>query len=120
VVAEKAGVKLSPEAKAAASTKGGGGERARLPAVTATDEKGRAEGFTGGSYGRKAARTPGPMAPTPAQPAPRPAAPAPRPAASAPPPPPPAPPASPAPAPASAPVRSGAMRFSSLSGFRRR
>ncbi|HSF65260.1 MAG TPA: molybdopterin cofactor-binding domain-containing protein [Paracoccaceae bacterium] len=118
VVAEKAGVALIAEAKAAASTRGGGGERARLPAHTATDEKGRVDGFDTGSYARKGAKpaTPQP-ARAPAPPARPPAPPSweqPR-ASSAPPPPdPPPPPASPAPA------RSGAMRFSSLSGFRRR
>jgi hypothetical protein len=111
VVAEKAGVKLSPAMLAASSRQGGGGERARLPATTATDQEGRVQGFQGGSYARKNLRQPG-SAGAPARPAmPMPAAP--QPAA-------PAPMAAPAPAPAAAPPRAGAMRFSSLSGFRRR
>uniref|UniRef100_UPI0022EA96CE xanthine dehydrogenase family protein molybdopterin-binding subunit n=1 Tax=Falsiroseomonas oryzae TaxID=2766473 RepID=UPI0022EA96CE len=56
VVAEKAGVKLSPAMLAAASRRDGGGERALLPAFTATDEDGRVQGFSGGSYARKGAR----------------------------------------------------------------
>lgn len=128
VVAEKAGVKLSAEALAATSLTGGGGERGRIPNFTATDQNGRVEGFDTGSYARKTssggtpqpqpARTP--QAPTPlavtqqppARPAPSGTAPA---QASQPPAPP--PPASPS-RPASS--RPGAMRFSSLSGFRRR
>ncbi len=109
VVAQKAGVKLSPEALAAASTKGGGGERGRLPAFTATDQEGRVEGFDTGSYARKG--RPRPTAPT------MPAATPPRPAPAATTPPPPPPPAQP---PQPGPARSGAMRFSSISGFRRR
>jgi len=123
VVAEKAGVTLSPEFKAATSMTGGGGARAALPAFTATDEDGRVEGFAATSYAKKSGAS---SAPVPgAAPASRPArvqasaqSPA-RPAAQ---------PASP---PSAAPVhtadpadkkpaRSGAMRFSSLSGFRRR
>jgi CO/xanthine dehydrogenase Mo-binding subunit len=126
VVAQKAGVTLSPEARAAASTRGGGGDRARLPAHTATDDTGRVTGFRATNYARKGAQpaavagtAPAPSAPARAAPAPAPAAAPARtaPAATAAPPPsqPPAPPA-----PAPAPSRSGAMRFSSLSGFRRR
>ena len=113
VVAQKAGVKLSPEALAAASTKGGGGERGRLPAFTATDRTGLVQGFETGSYARKEGAAP--MPPSPAAP-PRPA-----PAQQASPPAP-SPPPSPPPSPSSplAPARSGAMRFSSISGFRRR
>jgi CO/xanthine dehydrogenase Mo-binding subunit len=114
VVAQKAGVKLSPEMLAAASTKGGGGARAALPSHTATDTEGRVEGFAAQGYARKGgprqaepARAPG--MPPAAAPAPRPAAP-PAPAATQPPP----------PQPPAAPTRPGAMRFSSLSGFRRR
>ncbi|RMH48864.1 MAG: xanthine dehydrogenase family protein molybdopterin-binding subunit, partial [Alphaproteobacteria bacterium] len=55
VVAEKAGITLSPEARAASSTRGGGGERGRLPAHTATDQNGLVQGFDTGSYARKAA-----------------------------------------------------------------
>jgi CO/xanthine dehydrogenase Mo-binding subunit len=111
VVAEKAGVKLSPAMQAASSRRDGGGERARLPAFTATDEGGRVQGFQAGSYARKGAKGPTPPGMPPASP-PAPTQAAPRPSA-APPAPPPnaAPPATP---------RTGAMRFSSLSGFRRR
>ncbi len=123
VVAEKAGIKLSAEALAATSLTGGGGERARIPNFTATDQNGRVEGFNTGSYAQKAsagasasvqpARTPQSLPPSavaaqpPARPAPATAAPV-QPSA---------PPAAPS-RPASA--RPGAMRFSSLSGFRRR
>jgi len=117
VVAEKAGVTISPEARAASSKTGGGGDRARLPAFTATDEHGRVEGFDSGSYARKDGASAPPRIPTelapfessrPAQPAASPPQPEPvRPPA----------PAEPAKQPAQ---RSGAMRFSSISGFRRR
>jgi hypothetical protein len=53
VVAEKAGIRISPEAKAASSLRDGGGARAQLPARTATDEAGRVEGFAASSYARK-------------------------------------------------------------------
>ena len=109
VVADKAGVKLSPEMQAAASTRGGGDERARLPARTATDEEGRVTGYRPTNYARKGAPPPDlPGAPVPAAPAAAPAG------GTAPPSPP--SPASKTPAPA----RPGALRFSSLSGFRRR
>jgi CO/xanthine dehydrogenase Mo-binding subunit len=121
VVAEKAGVRLSPEALAASSLTGGGGERGRLPAVTATDEAGRVEGYQAGSYARRgaapaAAAQPRPFQPQPVQPRQPASPPPPRPAA----------PAASAPPPERreeekpAPARRGAMRFSSLSGFRRR
>lgn len=128
VVAQKAGVKLSAEALAATSLTGGGGERGRIPNFTATDQNGKVDGFDTGSYARKASsggtpqpqpvrtpQSPSPSAVTqqpPARPAPSGSAPA-QPAA----PPAPPPPASPS-RPASS--RPGAMRFSSLSGFRRR
>ncbi len=112
VVAEKAGVKLSPAMLAAASRRDGGGERGRLPAFTATDEDGRVQGFQGGSYARKGVRPaampgapPEPMRAAPTRPAAPPPVAAPSPAAGAPPAPPP---------------RVGAMRFSSLSGLRKR
>jgi len=138
VVAEKAGVTLSPEARAASSRTGGGGERARLPAFTRTDQDGRVEGFDTGSYARKTGSAPPPRSEstrhTTAAPQttpssqPRPAAPPPR--APQPPAPPLAsgqradaggsmPPADAA-SPPAAPRRTGALRFSSLSGFRRR
>ncbi|MBU2487086.1 MAG: molybdopterin-dependent oxidoreductase [Alphaproteobacteria bacterium] len=128
VVAEKAGVRLSAEALAATSLTGGGGERGRVPNFTATDQNGKVEGFDTGSYARKTssggdrqsqpARTPQAPPPSavtqqpPARPAPSASAPA-QPAA---------PPAPPNPASPSRPAssRPGAMRFSSLSGFRRR
>jgi CO/xanthine dehydrogenase Mo-binding subunit len=128
VVAEKAGVKLSAEALAATSLTGGGGERARIPNFTATDQNGKVEGFDTGSYARKNSSggdrqsrpTRPPQAPPPSavtqQPPARPAPSASAPAQPSTPPAPP-PPASPS-RPASS--RPGAMRFSSLSGFRRR
>lgn len=128
VVAEKAGIKLSAEALAATSLTGGGGERAQIPNFTATDQNGRVEGFNTGSYAQKASasgaaqppqtRTPQ-MPPAPPVGSQAPARPAPSAAVPAQPAPPPAPPP---PAPASRPAssRPGAMRFSSLSGFRRR
>ncbi|MGQ0566840.1 MAG: xanthine dehydrogenase family protein molybdopterin-binding subunit [Gemmobacter sp.] len=117
VVAEKAGVKLSPAMLAAASTMGGGGARAALPGFTATDEAGRVAGFKATNYAKKGGRQPD----LPGAPAQQP----PRPAHAPPPTPTPIPSAQgggepPAPAPSPAPARSGAMRFSSLSGFRRR
>jgi len=120
VAAEKAGVRLSPDLLAASSKTGGGGARGQLPAHTATDQNGRVEGYSSGSYAQKggASAPASPAMPTPMpQPAPPPA---PAPAAS--PPVASAPPPQPAPAaqPAKKPARSGAMRFSSLSGFRRR
>jgi CO/xanthine dehydrogenase Mo-binding subunit len=120
VVAEKAGVKLAPALLAASSLTGGGGERAQLPARTATDETGRVPGFKPTNYARKGAPRPDlpgaslPPAPAPAY-RPEPARPEFSSAAAAPlPPAPPEPPATP---PAS---RPGSLRFSSLSGFRRR
>jgi hypothetical protein len=110
VVAEKAGVRLSPAMLAAASTRDGGGERARLPAHTATDENGRVQGFRASSYAKKGATQPPPPG-APALPHAARTEPA-RPSAAPQPPPPPAtPPAAP---------RAGSMRFSSLSGFRKR
>jgi CO/xanthine dehydrogenase Mo-binding subunit len=139
VVAEKAGVALGAAARSATSLHGGGGDRALLPPHTATDQAGRVEGFDTSSYARKAGNaTPGEQrrrAPEPAQGTvpPRPAAPARTPeraateravpdravpdravpdravsdrSAALPP-------------PAAAP-RAGPIRFSSLSGFRRR
>jgi CO/xanthine dehydrogenase Mo-binding subunit len=125
VVAEKAGIAISPQAKAASSLKDGGGARGQLPAQTATDENGRVTGFQATSYARKEGSS-GAAAPTPRPPAPQPARPAPPAAAAASqrPPEPAAPPASSS-TPSGhdepkKPARSGAMRFSSLSGFRRR
>jgi len=121
VVAEKGGIALSPASRAATSLIDGGGERGRLPSRTATDQNGAVSGFRGGDYGKKSGGasqpklSPIPIAASvpayastvpqrPAQPSYQP--PAPAPAA--------------APAPALETPRHGALRFSSLSGFRRR
>jgi hypothetical protein len=122
VVAEKAGIALSPEMKAASSLKDGGGVRGQLPAHTATDEDGRVTGFQATSYARKdgageaAAPAPRPTAPQPARPSPARTA-TPQRATELP-----APGGAPAERPEEPkkPARSGAMRFSALSGFRRR
>ena len=123
VVAEKAGVKLSPEMLAAASTKGGGGERARLPAHTATDQDGRVTGYKPTNYARKGAAQPDLPGATPQEPKPA-ATPAggkaPRAGEGGSMPPSPAPPP-PKPEPQKpAASRPGALRFSSISGLRRR
>lgn len=131
VAAEKAGVALAPDLLAARSAAGGGGPRAQLPAHTVTDEKGRVEGFSSGSYARKGGAPA--AAPVPPAAPPRPMAP---PAATVPAmaagqraaeggsmPPPDAPPVPAQPAAGTARPstgRAGALRFSSLSGFRRR
>ncbi len=132
VVAEKAGIALQPASRAASSLRDGGGERARLPDRTATDRNGAVSGFDSGGYARKAGSTglsapvapkPGYVMPTtmpdaasdPAARPPRwqsPTAPAPTPPAAA------QPPAAPAKTPDR--PRQGAMRFSSISGLRRR
>lgn len=125
VVAEKAGVKLSADAAGRASNRGGGGEAGRIPNYTRTDQTGLVTGFKGGSYGRKGAKQPQPPGAPPGAPsmpttqpspsrAPEPYR-SPEPARASEPP----PPRQPDPTP-SGPPRSGAMRFSSLSGFRRR
>lgn len=124
VVAEKGGVTLSPDARAATSLTGGGGERAQIPNFTATDEHGRVEGFDTGSYAQKASAAA--SAPQPSRTPPASQQPSSRPVQSAAshqpaiPPTPAAQPAQPAPPQKPAASRSGAMRFSSLSGFRRR
>lgn len=124
VVAEKGGVTLSPDARAATSLTGGGGERAQIPNFTATDEHGRVEGFDTGSYAQKADAAA--SAPQPSRTPPASQQPTSRPVQSAAshqpaiPPTPAAQPAQPAPPQKPAASRSGAMRFSSLSGFRRR
>lgn len=132
VVAEKAGVALQATSRGASSLRDGGGERARLPAHTALDQKGMVTGIDTGGYARKgggASRQPVSMpgysmpaaasaARPPAQASPRPAAAATSAApsqSSTTPPPPPA-----APANAGDRPRQGAMRFSSISGLRRR
>jgi hypothetical protein len=111
---------------------GGGGERGRLPAHTALDENGRVKGIDTGGYARKGgAKAPLPMEgyapPAPAPRAPQPAyASAPAPSGPGPAAPVTSTPASPAPgtpspaAPRPETARKGALRFSSISGFRRR
>ncbi|MDK3074640.1 molybdopterin-dependent oxidoreductase [Sedimentitalea sp. JM2-8] len=133
VVAEKAGIALSPEMKAASSLKDGGGARGELPRRTATDEDGRVAGFAATSYARKEGSASAPQPHPPQSPAvpsrPQGSQPAPAvtsgqrpPAGGSMPPAGGSPSATPQPEKASArkPARSGAMRFSSLSGFRRR
>jgi CO/xanthine dehydrogenase Mo-binding subunit len=128
VAAEKAGWPLSAEARAASSLVGGGGERGALPAFTRTDTDGEVRGFSSGSYARKegAARTgPQPRTVVPQAPAaiermPDPHPPSHRTAPQAPPSSA-VPSASPALTPAgSDTAKRGAIRFSSISGFRRR
>ncbi len=135
VAAEKAKWPLSDQVKQQNSLTGGGGERAQLPNFTKTDQEGRVEGFSTGSYAQKS-KSGAPMQQPTQQPAPQPAhRPAatqqPAPAATPPqrpvaPPPvqdpfstsssqPPQPPASPA---GGTPRRT--TRFSSISGLRRR
>ena len=121
VVAEKGGIALSSASRVATSLIDGGGERGRLPSRTATDQNGAVSGFRGGDYGRKSGGASQPkLSPLPvgasvpafASTVPQ------RPAQPSYPPPAPAPAA--APAPAVETPRHGALRFSSLSGFRRR
>lgn len=114
VAAEKAKWPIREEFKRMASDRDGGGERARIP-QTVTDEEGRIGERRAGRAGT----------PTRQQPAATPPAQTPAPAYAAPPPytPPPAqaaqPPATPPPE-STPPRRSGAIRFSSISGTRRR
>jgi hypothetical protein len=130
VVAEKAGVALQPSSRAASSLRDGGGERARLPAHTALDRHGAVTGIDTGGYARKGGGSgrpqpvpmPGYSMPaaasatrTPARPTAPPPSSGASPSTSSTPPPPPAP----APAATDRP-RQGAMRFSSISGLRRR
>jgi hypothetical protein len=128
VVAEKAGVDLQASSRAASSLRDGGGERARLPAHTAVDQKGTVTGIDTGGYARKGGAAGRPAQPvqvpgytmpaaasaprTTSQPQARPAAAS---SQSAAPPPPPADAANAGDRP-----RQGAMRFSSISGLRRR
>ncbi|MCP5065011.1 MAG: xanthine dehydrogenase family protein molybdopterin-binding subunit [bacterium] len=104
VAAEKAGWQIRDEFKRMSSMQDGGGERALIP-QTVTDENGRID--------RPRMSSPTPVrAPAPAMP--QPVAPQPAPAAA------PAP-AAPTPPPATAaPSRAGGIRFSSISGTRRR
>ncbi|MDO9637589.1 MAG: molybdopterin-dependent oxidoreductase [Pseudotabrizicola sp.] len=126
VVADKAGIALTPASRAASSLKDGGGERAALPSHTVTDQAGRVQGFDTGSYARKGAK-PAPEAMMPPASPRVPPTPIPFPTGGGEVPPPPvAPTPAPKPSPAQAPettpapARTGALRFSSLSGFRRR
>ena len=130
VAAEKAKWRISDEARRQSSLTGGGGARAELPARTVTDEKGRVEGFSSGSYAAKARKQPdlAPAAASVSRPVQsqyqpeqyRTSSPAttetprtPNPA--------PAPPATPVPQPASQDNNARRpMRFSSISGLRRR
>jgi len=130
VVADKAGIALQAASRAASSLRDGGGERGRLPAHTALDQHGVVTGIDTGGYARKTGaqgrparhiEMPGYTMPTaasagraPAQSPARPGA-----ASTA---------ASPSTAtepPRPAPAdggnrRQGAMRFSAISGLRRR
>ncbi|MFM9975037.1 MAG: xanthine dehydrogenase family protein molybdopterin-binding subunit [Beijerinckiaceae bacterium] len=123
VVAEKGGVALSPASRQATSLNDGGGERARLPARTATDQNGAVSGFRASNYGKKgggASQAQSVSAPMPvyASTSPAPARPVPpsyQPVAAPMP-----PPVAPATASGMETPRHGALRFSSLSGFRRR
>ena len=124
VVAEKAGIALSPSLKAASSLRDGGGTRGQIPAHTVTDEDGRVTGFQATNYARKSGSN-GTVAPTPRPQASQPVRPPTsvtsavqtQPEATS------QPSSSIAPSKRdelNKPARSGAMRFSSLSGFRRR
>ncbi len=120
VAAEKAKWQISREARNESSLRGGGGERGQLPARTATDSKGRVEGFHSGNYARKTKKGPEPRRqpepayasagyqpdyqPPPAREQPR----QPEPASYTPPPPP------------ANEQRRQPTRFSSISGLRRR
>jgi hypothetical protein len=123
VVADKAGIALQASSSAASSLRDGGGERARLPAHTAVDQHGTVTGIDTGGYARKSgsSRPSAPLPPLPGFSMPA-AASATRPpdrsggaSQSSSPPPPPAAPAGQTDRP-----RQGAMRFSSISGLRRR
>jgi CO/xanthine dehydrogenase Mo-binding subunit len=121
VVAEKGGIALSPASRQATSMTDGGGERGLLPSRTATDQNGAVSGYRAGDYGKKGGNKSGPQPVQPPMPTYASTAPAPqRPAAPVYQPVTPAQPAAPAPAPAMETPRHGALRFSSLSGFRRR
>jgi hypothetical protein len=127
VAAEKAKWQISPAAQQASSLRDGGGTRAELPARTATDENGRVQGGRTGSYARKTKRQEQPSAPQPTPAFTQPVAPMQQPSARQsgptqhqPPsgarPEPPAPP----PPPAAPDQRRAPIRFSSISGLRRR
>jgi CO/xanthine dehydrogenase Mo-binding subunit len=128
VVAEKAGLTIKPESKAASSLRDGGGARGQIPAHTAIDHDGAVEGFESTSYGRKGGSSPttgsvpsaplpiptpkAPVQPSSYQPAPRSTqAQQPAPVQLT--------PAAP-PAASQQPRKRASTRFSSISGFRRR
>ena len=132
VVAEKAGIALQPGSRAASSLRDGGGERGRLPPRTALDQHGTVTGIDTGGYARKGGSAGATSKPTtapafqmptsagagraPSRPAaPASSTPSSQPAAPPSPPPPPGAPAAKTDRP-----RQGAMRFSSISGLRRR
>lgn len=126
VVAEKAGIAIKPESKAASSLRDGGGARAQIPSFTATDQHGAVQGFESTSYARKGGgnattgSVPSTQTPTPTAPVSQPASYQPA-AASAPQTAPAAPPAPTAPPVNAAPTRKrSSTRFSSISGIRRR
>jgi CO/xanthine dehydrogenase Mo-binding subunit len=119
VVAGKAGIAVTPASREASSLRDGGQAHGRLPARTATDQNGQVSGYTPSNYGKKGAKPalqsgmtiPLAANSRPASPAYTPPVPSPAPAAAPHPAPPPAQPTG---------ARPGGMRFSSLSGFRRR
>ncbi|MFN3226363.1 MAG: molybdopterin cofactor-binding domain-containing protein [Hyphomicrobiales bacterium] len=128
VVAEKAGLTIKPESKAASSLRDGGGARGQLPAHTAIDHHGAVEGFESTSYARKGGSSPttGSVPSTPSSmttpKAPKTSS-AVQPSSYQPAPPSPSvpQPAQPTPAATGQPPRKRAStRFSSISGFRRR
>ncbi|MCT8973866.1 xanthine dehydrogenase family protein molybdopterin-binding subunit [Microbaculum marinisediminis] len=129
VAAEKASWRINDTARRETSLTGGGGARGQIPNQTALDENGRVEGYAHQSYAAAGQPTdqaapvrPAPVQPEPTQPAPQPAGvpSAPPSASTSPAPTPPAP----APAPAQPAPSQGAsrapLRFSSVSGLRRR
>ncbi|WP_436643179.1 xanthine dehydrogenase family protein molybdopterin-binding subunit [Microbaculum sp. FT89] len=127
VAAEKASWRIHDTARRETSLTGGGGERGQIPNYTALDENGRIEGYAHQSYAASGQPTDqaAPVQPAPVQPSPppvsQPAAPSAPPPASTPPSP---TPPSPAPAPAQPAPSQGTtrapLRFSSVSGLRRR
>jgi CO/xanthine dehydrogenase Mo-binding subunit len=67
--ADKAKWQIGREALAASSLRDGGGERAAMPARTATDTNGTVQGYTAGKYAQKARETHAqPPSPQPAMP----------------------------------------------------
>jgi CO/xanthine dehydrogenase Mo-binding subunit len=120
VVAEKGGIGLNASSAAASSLRDGGQAHARLPARTATDQNGQVTGYQSGSYAKKGGKSQPPPGMAMPAPSPRPTSPSSYTPPAYTPGAPPAAPPPPPPAPAPDGARPGAMRFSSLSGFRRR